>query len=76
MLFQDIPIAIAFKAMGVESDQEIVQLVGTEAAVLAAMAPCLEECHKAQVFSQNQVRVEVAPHALAAAIDFCRALKF
>ena len=54
-LSEDMPIAIAFRAMGIETDQEIVQLVGTEEQVLAAMAPCLEECHKAQVFSQNQV---------------------
>lgn len=47
--------AIVFKAMGVESDQEIVQLVGNEEHVLAAMAPCLEECHKFQIFTQNQV---------------------
>jgi len=53
-LTEDLPIAIMFKAMGIESDQEIVQMVGSEEQVLAAMAPCLEECHKAQIFSQNQ----------------------
>ncbi|XP_019643949.1 PREDICTED: DNA-directed RNA polymerase III subunit RPC2-like [Branchiostoma belcheri] len=51
---EDIPIAIAFKAMGVESDQEIVQLIGTDVRTMAAVAPCLEECHKAQVFTQKQ----------------------
>ena len=52
---QDIPITIVFKAMGVESDQEVVQLVGSEEKVLVAMAPCLEECHRTQVFTQIQV---------------------
>lgn len=52
---QDIAIAIIFKAMGFESDQEIVQMVGTEEQILAGMAPCIEECHKAQVFTQKQV---------------------
>lgn len=47
--------AVAFKAMGIECDQEIVQMIGSEEEVLAAMAPCLEECHRAQVFTQNQV---------------------
>ncbi|XP_013408039.1 DNA-directed RNA polymerase III subunit RPC2-like [Lingula anatina] len=51
---EDIPIAIVFKAMGVQSDQEIVQIIGSEEEVLAAIAPCLEECHRAQVFTQNQ----------------------
>ena len=54
---QNAPVAIVFKAMGIESDQEIVQLVGTEEDVLVAMSPCLEECHKAQVFTQSQVRM-------------------
>ncbi|CAH1244351.1 POLR3B [Branchiostoma lanceolatum] len=51
---EDIPIAIAFKAMGVESDQEIVQLIGTDGRTMAAVGPSLEECHKAQVFTQKQ----------------------
>ncbi|XP_063405448.1 DNA-directed RNA polymerase III subunit RPC2-like isoform X1 [Mytilus trossulus] len=51
---EDIPIAIAFKAMGIECDQEIVQMIGSEEEVLASFAPCLEECHRAQVFTQNQ----------------------
>ena len=52
---QDIPVAIAFKAMGMECDQEIVQMIGSEEEVLTAVAPCLEECHRAQVFTQMQV---------------------
>jgi len=43
------------KAMGVESDQEIVQMIGTEEHVMAAFAPSLEECQKAQIFTQTQV---------------------
>ena len=56
MFGQIAPVAIVFKAMGIESDQEIVQLVGTEEDIMIAMAPCLEECHKAQVYTQNQVK--------------------
>ena len=41
--------------MGFECDQEIVQMIGTEEKILASIAPCLEECHKAQVFTQAQV---------------------
>ena len=55
-IHQDIPIAILFKAMGFESDQEIVQMIGTEEDILSGIAACLEECHKAQVFTQVQVR--------------------
>lgn len=46
--------------MGVESDQEIVQMIGTEEFVMASFAPSLEECQKAQIFTQTQVsRYEV-----------------
>lgn len=41
--------------MGVESDQEIVQMIGTEEHVMAAFGPSLEECQKAQIFTQMQV---------------------
>lgn len=41
--------------MGVESDQEIVQMIGTEEYVMASFAPSLEECQKAQIFTQTQV---------------------
>ncbi|XP_006817610.1 DNA-directed RNA polymerase III subunit RPC2-like, partial [Saccoglossus kowalevskii] len=51
---EDIPIAIMFKAMGIECDQEIVQMIGTEDQILSAIAPSLEECHKAQIFTQTQ----------------------
>ena len=54
-IFQDIPVAIVFKAMGFECEQEFVQMIGSEEEILAAIAPCLEECHRAQVFSQLQV---------------------
>uniref|UniRef100_A0AAQ4QE87 DNA-directed RNA polymerase subunit beta n=1 Tax=Gasterosteus aculeatus aculeatus TaxID=481459 RepID=A0AAQ4QE87_GASAC len=53
-LSEDAPIAIIFKGMGVESDQEIVQMIGTEEHVMASFAPSLEECQKAQIFTQTQ----------------------
>ncbi|XP_060608469.1 DNA-directed RNA polymerase III subunit RPC2-like [Ruditapes philippinarum] len=51
---EDIPIAIVFKAMGFECEQEFVQMIGSEEEVLAAVAPGLEECHKAGVFTHLQ----------------------
>ncbi|KAK1888187.1 DNA-directed RNA polymerase III subunit RPC2 [Dissostichus eleginoides] len=53
-LSEDAPIAIIFKGMGVESDQEIVQMIGTEEHVMASFGPSLEECQKAQIFTQTQ----------------------
>lgn len=52
--FQDIPIAIAFKAMGICSDQEIMQLIGTDDTALKKMAPCIMDCHNLKIFTQNQ----------------------
>ena len=53
-LGEDIPIAIVLKAMGVESDLEMVQLVGSEAQLINAMALSLEELHRAAVQTQLQ----------------------
>ncbi|XP_072044988.1 DNA-directed RNA polymerase III subunit RPC2-like [Amphiura filiformis] len=51
---EDIPIAVVFKAMGLESDQEIVQMIGTEESVMAIFSPNLEECHRLQIYTQTQ----------------------
>ncbi|XP_076662248.1 RNA polymerase III subunit RpIII128 [Halictus rubicundus] len=54
-IFQDdIPVTIIFKAMGIVSDQEIMQLIGTEEEFMKKFAPSLEECHVLNVFAQNQ----------------------
>ncbi|KAE8752263.1 hypothetical protein FOCC_FOCC001056 [Frankliniella occidentalis] len=50
----DLPIVIVFKAMGMVSDQEIVQMIGTEEEVLERFAPSLEECLKNNIFTQLQ----------------------
>jgi len=51
-LSEDLPIAIILKAMGVESDQEIVQLVGVEETYMDAMAPSLEEVSSLGIFTE------------------------
>lgn len=45
---------IIFKAMGIVSDQEIMQLIGTEEEFMKKFAPSLEECHALNIFAQNQ----------------------
>jgi len=47
--------AIMFKGLGFECEQEFVQMIGSEEEILAAVAPCLEEGHRAGVFTQLQV---------------------
>ena len=41
--------------MGMESDQEIVQVIGVEDSIMSIFAPNLEECHKLQIYTQTQV---------------------
>lgn len=53
-LQDDIPIAIAFKAMGFTSDQQILQMIGIEPHILQKVAPSIEECYLANVYTQNQ----------------------
>ena len=45
-----------FKAMGMECEQEIVQMVGCEEEVISTFAPSLEECHKLNIYTQLQVQ--------------------
>jgi DNA-directed RNA polymerase III subunit RPC2 len=53
-LGEDIPIAIVLKAMGVESDLEAVQLVGSEPVIVDALALSLEEPTKLGIQTQLQ----------------------
>lgn len=53
-LGEDIPIAIILKAMGVESDLEMVQLVGSEPEIINAMALSLEEPVRLGIHTQLQ----------------------
>ena len=41
--------------MGMECEQEIVQMVGCEEEVISTFAPSLEECHKLNIYTQLQV---------------------
>jgi len=54
LLEKEAAVAVVFKAMGVVSDQEIVQMVGTEDKVMTSFAASLEECHRLGVFTQEQ----------------------
>ena len=53
-LGEEIPICIVLKAMGVESDLEMVQMVGSEPYLLNAMALSLEEPARHHVHTQMQ----------------------
>ena len=50
---------VLFKGMGIESDQEVVQMIGTEENFLSSLAPCLEECHRIGIFTQTQVSFQL-----------------
>ena len=51
---EDIPAVIAFKAMGMECDQEIAQLVGSELPILNSLALSLQECSQENVLTEMQ----------------------
>ena len=53
-LGDDIPIVIVFKAMGVQSDLEIVQLIGSEPDILDCVALSLEEPIRQGILTQSQ----------------------
>lgn len=52
-LTEDVPVLLVFKAMGVESDQEIVQLVcGNDAHFVNSFSLSVEECSQMKIFNQ------------------------
>lgn len=53
-LAEDVPICVAMKAMGVESDMEFVQSVGSEPEVIDALALSLEEPTRLNISTQKQ----------------------
>lgn len=53
-LFQDIPVIVIFKAMGIVCGQEIVQLIGTEENLKKKIGASLEECQTLNIHSQTQ----------------------
>lgn len=40
--------------MGICSDQEIMQLIGSDDTAMKKMGPCIMECHNLKIFTQNQ----------------------
>jgi len=54
-LFQkNIPIIIAFKAMGIQCDQEIAQLVGSEPEFLGELGLSLQQCSQENILTELQ----------------------
>lgn len=59
-LSDDVPVAVIFKAMGYESDYDIVSAVGLEEKFVAAMAPSIEECASHQIVTQESALQYIA----------------
>ncbi|XP_065222297.1 DNA-directed RNA polymerase III subunit RPC2 [Planococcus citri] len=53
-LQDDVLVTVVFKAMGFVSDQQIMQMIGTESNILYKLASSLHECSTLGIMSQNQ----------------------
>ncbi|XP_052171977.1 DNA-directed RNA polymerase III subunit 2 isoform X1 [Diospyros lotus] len=49
-----VPIMVVMKAMGMESDQEVVQMIGRDPQYGALLLPSIEECASNDVYTQHQ----------------------
>jgi DNA-directed RNA polymerase III subunit RPC2 len=75
-LGDEVPMMVVLKAMGMESDQETVQLIGTEDDILDILSPTLEEPYNMGIYTQEQVPPR-SPHTLfSLSSDISQALKF
>ncbi|KAL3813251.1 hypothetical protein ACJIZ3_014519 [Penstemon smallii] len=52
-----VPIMVVMKAMGMESDQEVVQMVGRDPRYSELLLPSIEDCSKENVYTQHQALV-------------------
>ncbi|KAI6649806.1 DNA-directed RNA polymerase III subunit RPC2 [Oopsacas minuta] len=53
-LTEDIPVVIILKGMGLSSDQEIIQMVGSSEEIIANMLPSIQEAQEKQMFTRDQ----------------------
>ena len=53
-LTEDIPIVIILKGMGLSSDQEIIQMVGSSDEILSGLLPSIQEAQEKQVFTRDE----------------------
>ncbi|EDQ88087.1 uncharacterized protein MONBRDRAFT_26625 [Monosiga brevicollis MX1] len=53
-LSEAVPLVVVLKAMGVISDQEIMQLIGAEEEAMLVLGPSVERCANLNIFTQNQ----------------------
>jgi DNA-directed RNA polymerase III subunit RPC2 len=53
-LSEVVSVVVILKAMGIESDQEIVQWIGSDQIYIDALEPSLQECSQLKIFNQNQ----------------------
>lgn len=51
---EDVNIVIVMRAMGVESDEEVLQLVGTEGPFASLLTPTLQHCKEEGVYTRQQ----------------------
>ncbi|PPD95028.1 hypothetical protein GOBAR_DD07978 [Gossypium barbadense] len=51
---EKIPIMVVMKAMGMESDQEVIQMVGADPCYSALLLPSIEECARIDIYTQEQ----------------------
>ncbi|KAJ4461587.1 putative DNA-directed RNA polymerase III subunit RPC2 [Paratrimastix pyriformis] len=53
-LSEDVGVVVVLKALGIESDQEIVQMVGSEPMYIIGLSASMEECSKLAIRTQAQ----------------------
>ncbi|KAG0573446.1 hypothetical protein KC19_VG179200 [Ceratodon purpureus] len=50
----DVPVVVVLKAMGIESDHEIVQMVGRDPKYAGILNPSLQECAALKIYTSYQ----------------------
>ncbi|KAL6130145.1 hypothetical protein ACLB2K_068526 [Fragaria x ananassa] len=64
-----IPIMVVMKAMGMTSDQEVVQMVGRDPRYGALLMPSIEECAKEGIYTKEQALLYLEPKVKRSMFD-------
>lgn len=65
-----------FKGYGIQSDQEIAELVGYEDDILECLSASIEACHGLGIFTQIQVSWSTCDESFGSSLNLFQALKY
>ncbi|CAG9463203.1 unnamed protein product [Pedinophyceae sp. YPF-701] len=65
---KDVPLVAVLRAMGMQTDQEIMQAVASEPEICQLLVPSIDECHEKGVYTEDQALAYLGEHVKMARV--------